>query len=176
MEAVKENQLNKLVAVISVAVPVVVAVLLALPNKYSIGEWTKNLPHVIGAVNSITCITLVCGLYFIKRNRVDAHRVMMLASLALGAIFLVCYVIYHLTNESRRFSGEGPLRVFYLAVLISHIGLSLAVLPLVLRAAGFAFIGQFERHKSIVRFAFPIWLYVSATGVLVYVLGYHFVP
>lgn len=168
--------MNKVITTISIAVPAVVAVLLALPNKYEIGEWTKLLPHVIGSVNTVTCLTLLCGLYFIKRSRIDAHRLMMLASLALGVVFLVCYVVYHLTNESKRFSGEGALRTFYLVVLVTHIALSLVVLPLVLRAAGFAFIQQYDRHKRLVKFAYPIWLYVSVTGVIVYVLGYHVTP
>lgn len=176
MDVAAQKRLNRTITVISVAVPVAVAVLLAIPTKYELGEWTRILPHVIGSVNTITCATLLLGLYFIKRSREDAHRAMMVTSLILGAVFLICYVLYHLTSESKRFDGAGALRAFYIAVLVSHVVLSLVVLPLVLRAAGFAFAGQFELHKRVVRFAYPIWLYVSITGVVVYALAHHLSP
>lgn len=168
--------MNLAVTVVSVAVPLVVAILLALPSKYPVGEWTKSLPHVIGSVNTVTALSLLAGLFFIKRGKVHAHRLMMLVSLALGSVFLVCYVVYHLSNEPNRFGGDGMMRTVYLFILISHIGLSLVVLPLVLRAAGFAFLSEFEKHKRIVKYAYPIWLYVSVTGVIVYLLGYHLNP
>lgn len=170
------NKMRTWINIVSIAVPVVVAILLGMPNKLQVGEWTKTLPHVIGAVNTVTSLSLIAGLIFIKKGRIDAHRLMMLLSILLGAVFLVCYVVYHLTNEPQRFAGIGPMRAVYLFILISHVGLSLAVLPLVLRAAGFAFVSEFERHKKIVRYAYPTWLYVSVTGVLVYLLGYHFNP
>jgi putative membrane protein len=164
------------VNVISVAVPLVVAVLLMMPSKFDLGAWTGGLPHMIGAVNTVASVTLVLGFIFIKRGLTDAHRTMMLTSLSLGVVFLVCYVTYHLTNEPRRFGGTGGPRVFYLLILFSHIGLSLVVLPLVLRAAAYAYLKDFIRHRRIARFAYPIWLYVSVTGVLVYLLGHQFNP
>lgn len=170
------KKLNVLVNVVSVAVPAVVAVLLMMPAKFDFGGWTASLPHVIGTVNTIASLTLILGLVFIKSGRQDAHRLMMLTSLGLGALFLVCYVTYHLTNEPRRFGGEGLLKVFYLLILFSHIGLSLVVLPLVLRAASFAFLKDFKRHVAVVRWAYPIWLYVSITGVIVYLFGHPFNP
>ena len=159
---------------LSIGVPLVVAVLLLLPAKFDFGAWTSALPHVIGTVNTVASVALVLGFIFIKNGRQDAHRLMMILALALGVVFLVCYVTYHLTNEPKRFSGEGPLKVFYLLILFSHIGLSLVVLPLVLRAASFAFLKDFARHRKVARFAYPIWLYVSVTGVIVYLLGHQF--
>lgn len=169
-----ENQRKSrfLINAVSIGVPLVVAVLLALPNKLDLGAWTKNLPHIIGSVNSLTTLTLILGLIFIKQKNINRHQAMMTASFALGGLFLVCYVLYHLSNPSKKFGGEGAVRYFYFFVLISHIGFSLVVLPLVLRAMFYAATEQFARHKKIVRFAYPIWLYVSITGVAVYLMNY----
>lgn len=165
-----------LINAISIGVPVLVAVLLALPNKLDLGSWTKILPHFIGLINSLTIFTLILGLIFIKQKNINRHRQVMTASFALGGLFLICYVLYHLSNPSNKFNGEGAVRYFYIFVLISHIGFSLVVLPLVLRAMFYAVTKQFTRHKKIVRFAFPIWLYVSITGVIVYLLNYQLFP
>lgn len=161
---------------ISIVIPLIVAVLLGLPKKVELGAWTKNLPHAIGLINSLTSVTLILGLIFIKSNKVKAHRLMMITSFVLGAFFLVCYVTYHLSNPENRFSGEGFIRYIYLFILASHILLSVVVLPLVLRALFYATTGQFERHKKIVRFAYPIWLYVSLSGVTVYLMLYQLFP
>lgn len=160
--------------VLSVAVPVVVAILLGIQTKLDLGAWTKNLSHVIGGINTLTTLVLLAGLFFIKQNNVKMHRAAMTTAFSLGALFLVCYVIYHLTNPSVRYGGEGFLRYLYLFFLVSHIGFSLVVLPLVLRAMFFAVAGHFERHKRIVKYAYPIWLYVSATGVIIYLMVYPF--
>ena len=145
-----------------------------MPNKLDLGEWTKSIPHVIGGVNTLTSVILVIGLICIKSGKVGLHRISMTAAFALGVVFLICYVTYHISNPSRSFAGEGSIRVFYLLVLASHILLSLVVLPLVLRAMYFAATGQFEKHQRTARFAFPTWLYVSVTGVLIYMLNYQF--
>lgn len=169
----QKTKSKSIINAISIVVPLVVAGLLALPNKLDLGAWTKNLAHVIGFINTLTTFALILGLIFIKSGKVGAHRLMMSISFALGGLFLVCYVIYHLTNPANRFSGEGFVRYVYLLLLASHILLSLVVLPLVLRAMFYAVTGQFASHKRIVRFAYPIWLYVSATGVAVYLMLYH---
>ncbi|MBA2606503.1 MAG: DUF420 domain-containing protein [Acidobacteria bacterium] len=169
------NQNNKsklFINIISIAVPVVVALLLALPNKLELGGWTKNLSHFIGLINSLTTLTLIFGLIFIKLKKIQLHRVMMTLSFVLGGLFLVCYVLYHLSNPARRFSGEGIIRYVYFFTLVTHIGLSLIVLPLVLRAMFYAVAKQFVAHKKIVKYAYPIWLYVSVTGVIVYLMLY----
>ncbi|CAN5867058.1 DUF420 domain-containing protein [soil metagenome] len=173
-----ENQkTSKLfINIISIAVPFVVVILLALPNKPDLGDWTKNLSHVIGAVNSLTTIALILGFVFIKLKKINLHQLMMTTAFALGGLFLVCYVLYHLTNPANKFSGEGAIRFVYLFILITHIGLSFVVLPLVLRAMFYAVKKQFSNHRKIVRFAYPIWLYVSITGVVVYLMLYHLFP
>jgi putative membrane protein len=162
-----------LINALSIVVPLVVAVLLGIPTKLDLGGWTKTLSHLIGIINTLTTLCLIAGLIFIRRNNINLHRLMMTAAFSLGALFLVCYVTYHLTNPANKYNGEGALRYVYFFFLITHIALSLVVLPLVLRAMFFAVTNQFARHKSIVRFAYPIWLYVSVTGVIVYLMLYH---
>jgi len=157
---------------LSITVPVVVAILLSFTNKLYLGEWTKNLSHAIGFINSLTTIVLLFGLFFILRNKVHLHRTMMTIAFALGALFLICYITYHISNPANKFSGEGAVRYVYFFLLITHVALSLVVLPLVLRAMFFALTGQFARHKNIVKYAYPIWLYVSASGVIVYLMLY----
>src|SRR5215213_6345016 len=169
-----ENQKksNIFINTISIVVPLIVAILLGLPAKLDLGEWTRGLPHVIGTINSLTTLALILGLVFIKLRKINLHQAMMTASFGLGGLFLICYVLYHLTNPSNKFNGEGFVRYVYFFTLITHIGLSLIVLPLVLRAMYYATTGQFAAHKKIVRFAYPIWLYVSVTGVMVYLFVY----
>lgn len=165
-----------LINTISIVVLVAVAVMLSFPNKLYLGEWTKSLSHAIGIVNSLTTVVLLVGLYFIKHNKVHAHRIAMTTAFALGALFLVFYVTYHISNPSNKFYGEGFIRYVYFFILITHIAFSAVVLPLVLRAMYFAVTKQFDRHKSVVKYAYPIWLYVSVTGVTVYLLLYQLFP
>lgn len=173
-----ENDIDKkptrVINGISIIVVALVAILLAMPVKYDLGPWTKALPHVIGSVNSLTVVILICGLAFIKSGRIGLHRVAMSTAFILGIVFLCCYLTYHLSNPSRPFAGTGAARMFYLAVLASHILLSLIVLPFVLRAMYFALTKQFLRHKKIARFAYPIWFYVAVSGVTVYLFNYQF--
>jgi putative membrane protein len=173
-----ENQKksNVFINTISIVVPLIVAILLGLPAKLDLGGWTRSLPHVIGTINSLTTLCLILGLVFIKLKKIRLHQSMMTASFGLGGLFLICYVLYHLTNPANKFNGEGFVRYVYFFTLITHIGLSLVVLPLVLRAMYYAATNHFAAHKKIVRFAYPIWLYVSVTGVLVYLFVYQFFP
>ncbi|CAN5461214.1 DUF420 domain-containing protein [soil metagenome] len=172
----QEKKSMILINVISVVVPIVVAILLSFTNKLYLGEWTKNLSHAIGIINSLTTVVLLFGLFFIMQSKVHLHRIAMTTAFALGGLFLVCYIIYHISNPANKFYGEGFSRNVYFTLLISHIGLSLVVLPLVLRAMYFAVTRQFDRHKKIVKYAYPIWLYVSATGVIVYLMLYQLFP
>jgi putative membrane protein len=166
----QEKQSMTLINVLSVAIPVVVGLLLGIQQKIDIGAWTKVLPHVIGAINTLTSVMLIYGFYLIKQKQIERHRKIMTGAFLLGALFLVCYVLYHLTNTSTKFGGEGAIKYFYYFILISHISLSLVVLPLVLRTYFFAWTKQIERHRKLTKFAFPIWLYVSITGVIAYLM------
>jgi putative membrane protein len=171
-----EKQSLLLINLLSITIPLVVIVMLSFPNRVNLGGWTKNLTHVIGVINALTTGFLIAGLIFIKRKKINLHRTAMTAAFALGCVFLVCYVAYHISNPANRFGGEGAARYVYFFILITHIVLSLVVLPLVLRAMFYALIGQFIRHKSIVKYAYPVWLYVSASGVIVYLMLYHLYP
>ncbi len=172
----QENKSKLIINTLSVVVPIAVAGMLAFPNKLDLGVWTKSLSHVIGGINTLTTIVLLAGLIFIKQKKVQYHRIAMTTAFALGGLFLIFYILYHSTNPANRFTGEGAARFIYLFLLITHIALSLVVLPLVLRAMFYAVTKQFEKHKRIVKYAYPIWLYVSATGVIVYLMLYHFFP
>ena len=167
---VKEKSANRLINIISIAVPVVVAVMLSIRQKLDLGSWTTILPHANGVINTLTSLLLLLGLYFIRQKNVIAHRRTMLTAFALGSVFLVNYVLYHLSNESTPYGGQGWVRPVYYFLLVSHIVLSVVVLWFVLRAVYFALTGQFAAHKRTVRWAYPIWLYVSTTGVIVYLM------
>lgn len=170
LELQQNQKTERLITILSVAIPVVVAILLGIRQKVDLGEWTTVLPHLNGVINSVTTITLLLGYYFIRQKNITAHRAMMLTSFALGSLFLVTYVLYHLSNESTPFGGEGWIRPVYYFLLVSHILLSIGVVWFVLRAVYFALTNQIARHKAVVRWALPIWLYVSTTGVIVYLL------
>ncbi len=171
MSTTSANPSSKLlINLISVIVPIVVALLLGIRTKVDLGEWTRVLPHVIGGINTLTSILLVLGLLLLKAGKIEGHRWAMTSAFLLGGCFLVCYITYQLSNPSTHFGGEGVIKNVYFCLLLSHIALSILVLPLVLRAFFYAITSQFKAHKRIAKFAFPIWLYVSVTGVLVYVM------
>jgi len=165
-----ERQSTWIVNILSVVIPLVVALLLGIPSKVPLGEWTKMIPHGIGAINTLTALCLIAGLVAQKVHKIDIHRWMMTSAFCLGGLFLICYVTYHLSNESTKYGGTGYWRGIYYFVLLSHILLSLVVLPFVLRAFLFAVTNQFERHRRVAKWAFPIWLYVSVTGVIAYLM------
>ncbi len=160
----------KTINIISVAVPLVVAILLGIRTKPDLGEWTRILPGLNAIINSTTAILLLAGKWFILKNDRENHRKVMSLAFICGAVFLVSYVIYHLTNASTSFGGDGSIKIFYYFILISHILLSLVVLPLVLRAIFFAWNADYAAHVKMVKYAWPIWLYVSVTGVVAYLM------
>lgn len=160
---------KKVVNLFSIAIPVAVAVLLALPQKINLGEWTKLLPHLNGIINSLTSFLLVLGLIFIKQKNIKAHQNVMLVSFVLGSLFLVTYVLYHFSNESTPYPNNS-WKPFYLFVLISHVTLSIGVVRFVLLALYYALQKDFAQHKKMTKIAYPIWLYVSLTGVIVYLM------
>lgn len=180
-----ENRSMTIIGVLSVVIPLAVAVLLFSPTKLEVeGGWIDFLPHLNGIINTATSLALIAGLVFIKQKKIKYHRSAMLVAFVLGAIFLVSYVIYHASADSTIFgdiNGNGTLdefeakelgntRTIYLLILISHIILAAVVVPFVLLAIYFALSNKISKHKKIVRYTFPIWLYVSITGVIVYLM------
>ena len=131
-----------------------------------------ELPAVNASLNALSTVFLVVGFALIRARRIPQHRAAMLAALATSALFLVCYTIYHAQVGSVRFTRQGFVRPVYFTILITHVTLAATVLPLGLVTAARALKGDYRRHKKIARWTFPIWLYVSVTGVLVYVLLY----
>jgi putative membrane protein len=166
----KSTKNEKVLNILSIAIPVAVALLIGIRTKIDLGAWTKVLPHVIGLLNTTTSFTLIAGYIFIKNRNIKGHRQMMGLSFVQGALFLVLYILYHVSNPSTSYGGEGIMRPIYYFLLVSHIVLSIGVVWFVLRAVYFALSGQFEAHKRIVKWTFPLWLYVSVTGVIVYLM------
>lgn len=171
MKLENRESYNRWINVLAIAVPVVVALLLGIRQKVDLGEWTRTLPHVNGLINSATALLLVVGRYYIKKGDIKMHRQVMTAAFMMGSLFLVSYVLYHISNDSTKFGSEDQMiRIIYYFLLISHIALSIVVVWFVLRAVYFAFSNQILAHKRVVKYAYPIWLYVSVTGVIVYLM------
>ena len=130
------------------------------------------LPAVNATLNAIAGVLLVCGYIMIKRGRWEIHRRFMLSAFATSALFLISYVVYHANVGSKPFGGQGAIRLLYFAILISHVTLAALILPLALITLTHALRSRFERHVPIARWTLPIWLYVSVTGVIVYLMLY----
>ncbi|GAB2966206.1 DUF420 domain-containing protein [Hymenobacter coalescens] len=150
-------------------IPLAVAVLYYFPQLFRVeGADVSFLPGVNAGLNSLTALCLVLGYYFIRNKDVAKHRAMMGTAFLLGSIFLVSYVVYHSQTETTRFGGEGLIRGIYYFLLLTHIVLAAVTVGLVLFTLYFALTNQFHKHRRIARWTFPIWLYVSVTGVIVY--------
>jgi uncharacterized membrane protein YozB (DUF420 family) len=131
-----------------------------------------DLPHLNALLNALATVFLVTGYVLIRRHRPDLHRVAMILALVMSALFLTSYVIYHYHAGSRPFTGTGTIRVVYFTVLVTHVVLAIAIVPLVALTVTRAFRGRFPAHRAIARWTLPIWLYVSVTGVVVYLMLY----
>ena len=138
------------------------------PSEMSLAD----LPALNATLNAIAAVLLIVGYYLIRRGRREAHRRAMLAAFATSTLFLVSYVIYHANIGSRPFTGQGPIRIVYFTILITHVILAAAILPMALITLNHALRSRFERHVPIARWTLPIWLYVSLTGVAVYLMLY----
>jgi len=131
-----------------------------------------DLPAVNASLNATASVFLVCGYVLIRRRQIALHRACMIAALGTSVLFLICYIVYHAQVGSVRFPRYGFVRPVYFTILITHVTLAVTVLPLAIITASRGLRGDYRRHKRIARWTFPIWLYVSVTGVLVYVLLY----
>jgi putative membrane protein len=165
------QQIIKWITGIAVAVPVVVAILLFMPAKLELDkDWVYFLPHLNAVINTASSFFLILGLVFIKQKNIVLHRASMSAAMGTGAIFLVSYVIYHASAESTSFGGEGWIRPTYYFILITHIVLAAVALFPILLAYYYGYTDQRAKHLKVVKYAFPIWLYVTITGVVVYLM------
>ena len=134
------------------------------------------LPTVNAVLNGTSAVLLTAGFACIRRRNVPAHRACMLGAFAVSVLFLACYLIYHYQAGSRAFGGQGWIRPVYFVLLISHIVLAALIVPLALTTIYRGLSAQFDRHVRLARWTLPIWLYVSVTGVVVYLLLYHWWP
>ena len=133
----------------------------------------SDLPAINATLNAMAAIFLTTGYVLIRRGRRELHKRCMLAALTTSALFLVCYIVYHANTGSRPFPGQGVIRVVYFAILITHVVLAAAILPLALTTAARGLTAQYDRHVRIARWTLPVWLYVSVTGVVIYLMLYH---
>lgn len=134
----------------------------------------SDLPAINASLNAISSIFLVIGYTLIRRGRREQHRKAMLAAFATSTLFLAGYLVYHYNIGSRPYHGQGPIRVVYFVILISHIILAAATLPLAIVTLSNGLRSRWPQHRRIARWTFPIWLYTSVTGVIVYLMLYQF--
>lgn len=159
----KSSKYRKLVIGLSITIPIAVAALFGIKIP---GIDLSFLPPFYAGINGLTAVLLILALIFIKNGQRKKHQITIQICMALSIIFLLSYIAYHITSDTTKYGGD--FTVVYYFILISHILLSVAVIPLVLFAYLFAWEGNFVKHKKLTRFAFPIWLYVAITGVIVY--------
>lgn len=133
----------------------------------------RQLPTLNACLNTISAILLIRGYLLIRRRRIEAHKRTMLAAFAVSTLFLVSYLVYHYNVGSVKFQGQGTIRVVYFTILLTHTMLAAVVAPMILVTLWRAWKNQFDRHRKLARYTLPIWLYVSVTGVVVYLMLYH---
>jgi putative membrane protein len=164
----KKEPYQKLIVALSIIIPLVVAILFGMPKVK--GYDTSFLPPIYATVNGLTAVLLVVAFVAIKQGQRKLHESLMKVCIGLSGSFLFMYVAYHLTSDSTSFAGQGIIRYFYFFILITHILLSIGVIPFVLFTFVRALTGNYERHRKLARITFPIWLYVAVTGVIVYLM------
>jgi len=162
-----EKKYKPWIIAVSIVVPALVAILFTIKID---GYDTSFLPPIYASLNALTAAFLVAAVISIKNKKVETHRKLMTSAIVLSALFLVLYVIYHSTSDSTPFGGKGWIRPLYFTLLISHILLSIVIIPLVLVTYVRALAQKFDKHRKIARITFPIWLYVAITGVVVYLM------
>jgi len=156
---------KKLIISLSIIIPVAIALLFRVKIP---GYDFSFLPPIYATTNGLTAVLLIASVAAIKNGKRKLHENLMKACMGLSALFLVMYIMYHITSDSTSYGGEGVLRYIYFFVLITHIFLSIIIIPIVLFTFSRALSGNFERHRALAKFAFPLWLYVAVTGVVVY--------
>lgn len=162
------NKQKKLITIVSVVLPLAVAALFGIKIE---GYDFSFLPSIYASINGMTAILLVMALVMIKNKKVKQHELLIKICMVLSLVFLLMYVVYHATSDATSYGGSHTMRNFvYLPVLVSHILLSIIVVPLVLFAYLYGINNVIEKHKKIVKFTFPIWLYVAVSGVIVYLM------
>lgn len=159
------KKLKQAIWAVSIVIPIAVAILFTVKIE---GLDFSFLPPVYASLNGLTAIGLIIAIAAIKNKNRTLHQRVIQLCLLFSILFLLLYVLYHMTSDTTAYGGAGTLKMVYFFLLISHILLSMVVIPIVLFSYLFAWQGDFERHKKWTKFAFPLWLYVAVSGVLVY--------
>lgn len=167
-QPINSKSIQALIAVTSVAIPVVVAILfmVRIPDVAPL----SFLPPIYAGINAITALVLVVAVWAIKQGNRVLHERLMTTAIVFSLLFLVMYIAYHMTSDPTPFGGTGWVKSLYYFILISHILLSIAVIPMVLVSYSKTYLKDFEAHKKWARYTFPVWLYVAVTGVIVYLM------
>lgn len=168
----KEKKYNKWIVALSVIIPLAVAALFGV-NLKKLGfdvEPLTFLPPIYAAINGLTAIILILAVVAIKNKNRKRHEGLMKFAITLSVLFLLLYIAYHMTSDSTKFGGEGVIAYIYYFILITHIVLSVIIIPFVLITYVRAITNNIERHKKIAKITFPLWLYVAVTGVVVYLM------
>jgi putative membrane protein len=163
-----EKKYDKWIILLSIVIPLAVAVLffVKIPNASPL----PFLPPIYASINGITAVLLVIAVMAVKNGKRKLHENLMKTAIACSLLFLVMYIAYHMTTPSTKFGGEGNIKYVYYFILLTHILLSIAIIPLVLITYVRALAQRFDRHKKIAKITFPLWLYVAVTGVIVYLM------
>ncbi|MEQ9186227.1 MAG: DUF420 domain-containing protein [Cryomorphaceae bacterium] len=170
MERSKEVKSNRLIYTVAAVLTVAVGAIYITPKFAWSGAPLDFLPALNASINATVSLLLVAGFWLIKQGKKKSHQIAMTSAVLLSALFLMSYVLYHTTHESTSYGGEGIIRYVYFFILLTHIVLAIVIVPLVLISFSRALSERFDKHKKIARIALPLWLYVSVTGVIVYLM------
>jgi len=169
IENSEENKkYNRLIWILSIVIPIAVAALfgIKIPGVERLGF----LPPIYATINGLTAILLILAVLQIKKGNRKGHELLMKTAIVFSVLFLLLYITYHMTSDSTKYGGAGTLKYVYYFVLLTHIILSIVVIPFVLITFVRGITGQFEKHKRIAKITFPLWLYVAISGVVVYLM------
>lgn len=165
---VKNKNIRKLITIISIVLPLAVAALFVIKID---GIDLSFLPKIYAGINALTAVLLILALIFVKQRKLKLHENVIKICMVLSILFLLCYVAYHMTSDSTKYGNpDATARLTYFLLLITHIILSVAVIPMVLFSYLHAWEGNFEKHKKLTKITWPIWFYVAVSGVIVYLM------
>ncbi len=165
---VKNKNIRKIITIISIVLPLAVAALFVIKID---GVDLSFLPKIYAGINALTAVLLILALVFVKQRKLKLHENVIKICMVLSILFLLCYVAYHMTSDSTKYGNpDATARLTYFLLLITHIILSVAVIPMVLFSYLHAWEGNFEKHKKLTKITWPIWFYVAVSGVIVYLM------
>ena len=167
VESSPSKKYNVYIVILSITIPIVVALMFSVKLDVKLPVF---LPPIYATINAITGVLLIIAVWAIKNKKRMLHERLMKTAILCSVVFLMMYLAYHMTSDSTKFGGEGAIKYIYLFILLTHILLSIVVIPFVLLTYVKAITNDFEKHKKIAKITFPLWLYVAVSGVVVYVL------